>query len=205
MSGGRQEVIATEKPFGLGRFSGPDGAFTGLVVGEAVARLSCVRDGLSDGLSPVAVLGRWDELADDLCGAAEQAASGGLETQPVTSLKRLAPVEPRQLLAAGLNYRTHVIDLMVDQRVGSRPGMGVEEIREEVTAVMDERTRSGVPFLWVGLPTSVCGPDDDIVLRADSERTDWELELAAVIGGPARDVPRDRRSRAWRAGRWQTT
>ena len=119
---------------------------------------------------------------------------GGLETQPVTSLRRLTPVEPRQLLAAGLNYRTHVIDLMVDQRVGSRPGMGVDEIRAEATAVMDERTRSGVPFLWVGLPTSVCGPDDDIVLRADSERTDWELELAAVIGVTGARRPARRRA-----------
>jgi 2-keto-4-pentenoate hydratase/2-oxohepta-3-ene-1,7-dioic acid hydratase in catechol pathway len=185
-------VIATEGPFGLGRFSGSDGAFTGLVVGEAVAPLSCVRDDLSDRLSPVAVLARWDELAGDLSRAAGQVARGDLEAQPVASLRRLTPVEPRQLLAAGLNYRTHVIDLMVDGRIGSRPGMSVDEIRAEATAVMDERTRSGVPFLWVGLPTSVCGPDDNIVLRADSERTDWELELAAVIGVPARDVPRDR-------------
>jgi len=185
-------VIATDGPFGLGRFSGSDAAFTGLVVGEAVARLSCVRDDLSDGLSPVAVLARWDELAGDLSRAAGQMACGDLEAQPVASLRRLTPVEPRQLLAAGLNYRTHVIDLMVDGRIGSRPGMSVDEIRAEATAVMDERARSGVPFLWVGLPTSVCGPDDDIVLRADSERTDWELELAAVIGAPARDVARDR-------------
>ena len=63
-------MIATGTPFGLGRFAGPDGTFTGLVVGEAVARLSCVRDGLSDGLPPVAVLARWDELADDLSRAA---------------------------------------------------------------------------------------------------------------------------------------
>ena len=102
------------------------------------------------------------------------------DAQPVASLRRLPPVEPRQLLAAGLNYRTHVIDLMVDQRVGSRPDMGVEEIRAEATAIMDERADRGVPFLWVGLPTSVCGPDDDILLRADSERTDWE---ARACGG----------------------
>jgi 2-keto-4-pentenoate hydratase/2-oxohepta-3-ene-1,7-dioic acid hydratase in catechol pathway len=185
-------VIEAESPFALGRFSGSHGAFTGVVVGERVVRLACVRDDLSDELSPVAVLARWDELAGHLSRAAEQAASGGLEAEPVTSLRRLAPVEPRQLLAAGLNYRTHVIDLMVDQRLGSRPGMSVDEIRAEATAVMDDRATSGVPFLWVGLPTSVCGPDDDIVLRADSERTDWELELAAVIGMPARDVPRER-------------
>ena len=70
-------MIATEGLFGLGRFSGSDGAFTGLVVGEAVAPLSCVRDDLSDRLSPVAVLARWDELAGDLSRAAGQIASGG--------------------------------------------------------------------------------------------------------------------------------
>ena len=184
-------MTRTAPPFCLGRFAGSTGAFTGVVVGDAVARLSIVRDDLDDGLAPVAVLAQWESLGDDLAVAAAQIASGGLDAQPVASLRRLPPVEPRQLLAAGLNYRTHVIDLMVDQRVGSRPDMGVEEIRAEATAIMDERADRGVPFLWVGLPTSVCGPDDDILLRADSERTDWELELAAVIGRPAHGVPRE--------------
>ena len=54
------------------------------------------------------------------------------------------------MFAAGLNYRKHVIDLMVDQRVGSRADMTVDDIRAEVTELMDERARSGVPLSGSG-------------------------------------------------------
>jgi 2-keto-4-pentenoate hydratase/2-oxohepta-3-ene-1,7-dioic acid hydratase in catechol pathway len=69
--------------------------------------------------------------------------------------------------------------------------MSPDEIRAEVTAVMDERARSGIPLVFAGLPSSICGPDDDVHLRADAQRNDWELELAAVIGRPGRNVPRE--------------
>jgi 2,4-diketo-3-deoxy-L-fuconate hydrolase len=36
--------------------------------------------------------------------------------------------------------------------------------------------------------TSLCGPNDDIVLPAGSEQTDWEIELGIVIGATARQV-----------------
>ena len=183
-------MTAAAAPFCLGRFAGPAGVFTGLVVSDAVVPLSAVREDLTNDLPPDAVLARWDELGEALARSAEQIADGE-HTIPLTSLQRLCPVEPRQVFAAGLNYRKHVIDLMVDQRVGSRADMSVDDIRAEVTELMDERARSGVPFVWVGLPSSICGPDDDIVLRPGSERTDWELELAAVIGQPARGVSPD--------------
>jgi len=31
-------------------------------------------------------------------------------------------------------------------------------------------------------PSCLCGPYDDLVLPRDSKRTDWEVELAFVIG-----------------------
>jgi ureidoglycolate lyase len=37
--------------------------------------------------------------------------------------------------------------------------------------------------------SSIAGPDDDVVLPASSSRTDWEVELAIVIGAMARRVP----------------
>ena len=36
---------------------------------------------------------------------------------------------------------------------------------------MDERARSGTPLVFAGLPSSICGPDDDVHLRADAEPT----------------------------------
>ena len=96
-----EHVTRAAPPFCLGRFAGSEGASPAWVVGNAVARLSAVREELDDGLSPVAVLDRWESLADPLAGAAAQIAGGGLDAQPVASLRRLPPVEPRQLLAAG--------------------------------------------------------------------------------------------------------
>jgi 2-keto-4-pentenoate hydratase/2-oxohepta-3-ene-1,7-dioic acid hydratase in catechol pathway len=81
-----------------------------------------------------------------------------------------------------MNYRKHVIDLMVDSGINTR---------DEAVAIMDERARSGTPLVFAGLPSAICGPDDDVRLRADSDTSDWELELAAVIARTPRDVSRD--------------
>ncbi|NUO99189.1 MAG: fumarylacetoacetate hydrolase family protein, partial [Nonomuraea sp.] len=63
--------------------------------------------------------------------------------------------------------------------------------REEVAAMMDRRAAEGTPYLFVGLPSAVAGPYDDLVLPGYSGKHDWELELAAVIGRPAFRVTRD--------------
>jgi 2-keto-4-pentenoate hydratase/2-oxohepta-3-ene-1,7-dioic acid hydratase in catechol pathway len=186
-------VSAPTTPFSLGRFSGTAGAFTGVVVDDVAVPISACGVRIEDDAEPAAVLGRWAEVGESLMSVAQvvHEAGGASEAVPVTALQRLVPVRPRQVFAAGLNYRKHVIDLMVDQRVGSRPGVDVEEIRAETTAMMDERARSGVPYVFVVLPSALCGADDDIVLRPDSDRTDWELELAAVIARPARNLSRE--------------
>ncbi|MBE7172732.1 MAG: fumarylacetoacetate hydrolase family protein [Williamsia sp.] len=38
------------------------------------------------------------------------------------------------------------------------------------------------PILFMKSTTALCGPFDDIVLPKDSQKTDWEVELAVVIG-----------------------
>lgn len=38
------------------------------------------------------------------------------------------------------------------------------------------------PVLFLKLPNTVIGPNDDVVLPRRSERTDWEVELGVVIG-----------------------
>src|SRR4051794_18955307 len=165
----------SESPcFSLGRFDAGQGSFTGVVcggrIGAVTDTLSGWRDTGVEGLLP-----DWDDHVARLREAVsrDRAWMRWAEGQ----IRPLAPLRPRQLFGAGMNYRTHVVDLMVDEGVGSRPGMSCEEIRAEATAVMDERARSGTPLVFAGLPSSICGPDDDVQLRADSKRTDWELEL----------------------------
>lgn len=68
----------------------------------------------------------------------------------------------RQCLAIGLNYRKHAAE------------SGMELPTE--------------PLIFFKAITSLSGPNDDIVLPPGSEATDWEIELAIVIGQTARRV-----------------
>jgi len=68
----------------------------------------------------------------------------------------------RQFIAIGLNYRKHA-----------------EEAGLPIPAE---------PIVFSKAVTSLCGPDDDIVLPPGAEQGDWEIELGIVIGSTARAV-----------------
>ncbi|MES2258100.1 MAG: fumarylacetoacetate hydrolase family protein [Pseudomonadota bacterium] len=68
----------------------------------------------------------------------------------------------RQFIAIGLNYRKHA---------------------EEAGLPLPVE-----PIVFTKALTSLCGPDDDIVMPHGSEQTDWEIELGIVIGSTARQV-----------------
>jgi 2-keto-4-pentenoate hydratase/2-oxohepta-3-ene-1,7-dioic acid hydratase in catechol pathway len=102
----------------------------------------------------------------------------------------LAPLEPRQVVQAGANYRTHVIDLAV-QHTELTAGRTEEQVRAETAAMMDERARTGIPYFFPGLFSAITGPYDDVVLPGYSATHDWELELTVVIGRTARAVSRE--------------
>lgn len=53
---------------------------------------------------------------------------------------------------------------------------------------MDRRAAEDLPYVFIGLPSAITGPYDDVVLPSWADRPDWELELAAVIGRPAHRV-----------------
>jgi len=68
----------------------------------------------------------------------------------------------RQFFAIGLNYKGHIAEAGLPQP-------------EE-------------PMLFNKALTSLCGPDDDIVLPKGSKASDWEVELAVVIGREASNI-----------------
>jgi len=47
------------------------------------------------------------------------------------------------------------------------------------------------PVLFLKATSSIIGPNDDVVLPPDSQKSDWEVELGVVIGKAARYVPLD--------------
>ena len=89
------------------------------------------------------------------------------ERVPVGETRLLAPVIPRsKVVGVGRNYADHAA-----------------ELGNEVPAE---------PLLFLKPNTSVAGPDDPIVLPRQSQRVDYEGELAVVIGRLCKDVPRER-------------
>ncbi|SVD09475.1 uncharacterized protein METZ01_LOCUS362329, partial [marine metagenome] len=58
----------------------------------------------------------------------------------------------------------------------------------------DHAKESGVepptePVIFFKSTTSICGPYDDFVIPKNATKTDWEVELALVIGKKAKYVP----------------
>ncbi|WP_128377249.1 fumarylacetoacetate hydrolase family protein [Streptomyces cavernae] len=169
-------------PFALGTLSAPDQApFPGLVVPEG--RVLDLRTALGEPvLTTRGIFERWDEELPRLRSLAADAT--GDAWRPLDGLRVHAPVEPRQVFQSGANYRQHVIDLEVAHRAADDPRTD-EEARAEIAAVMDRRAAEDLPYVFIGLPTAITGPYDDVVLPAWAEQPDWELELAAVIAKPA--------------------
>jgi 2-keto-4-pentenoate hydratase/2-oxohepta-3-ene-1,7-dioic acid hydratase in catechol pathway len=108
------------------------------------------------------------------------------------SLRTHAPVVPRQIFQAGANYHKHVVDLIVAGALARDPSTDADRVRADASEMMRKRALGGKPYIFMGLASSLTGPHDPIVIPYDVRQADWELELAAVIGIPARRVRRDK-------------
>src|SRR5947209_15734251 len=131
------------------------------------------------------VFERWAELEGDV-----RATGRGRDGLALDDVVLTAPVEPRQLLQTGANYRTHVVDLEVGHMAKDDP-RPIEEVRAATARMMDERAAHSEPYFFLGLPQTVVGDDRDLVLPAYSDKQDWELELAAIIGRTTFRVTRE--------------
>jgi 2-keto-4-pentenoate hydratase/2-oxohepta-3-ene-1,7-dioic acid hydratase in catechol pathway len=88
-------------------------------------------------------------------------ASGRLPELDPTELRVGAPVaRPGKVVCFGLNYRDHAA---------------------EVGVALPDR-----PVVFMKDPYAVVGPYDTVLIPRGSSRTDWEIELAVVIGREAR-------------------
>jgi len=85
------------------------------------------------------------------------------ETLPLADVRLLAPVEPRQLVAIGLNYRGHA--------------------EESGMALPDH------PLIFIKTPNCVVGPGEPVLLpKMAPDEVDYECELVIVIGTEAKNV-----------------
>lgn len=168
-------------PYALARFRTDDGVAIGVVVGDRIRPVSTAELGgdLNDLLASGAA--GWQRVA-----ALAEATEGWLALNDVTLT---APVVPRQVIQAGANYRSHVIELVVAGLTADN-SRTPEEARAFAAEIMDKRAAHGEPYFFIGLPACVVGDDVALTLPSYSEVHDWELELAIVIGREAFHVSR---------------
>jgi 2-keto-4-pentenoate hydratase/2-oxohepta-3-ene-1,7-dioic acid hydratase in catechol pathway len=114
----------------------------------------------------------------DLSGAVRDIDGEALAPASLDRLRRLDPASlplvsgtPRlgpcvgsvsKIVAIGLNYRLHA--------------------QEAGAAIPTE------PIFFMKATSSICGPDDDVIIPKNSQKTDYEVELGIVIGSLARHV-----------------
>ena len=72
------------------------------------------------------------------------------------------PVAPSKLIAVGLNYSDHIAEM--------------------------KRTPLGMPLIWFKSPSSLLPHDGTIEIAFPEHQTDFEVELAVVIGKSAKNV-----------------
>src|ERR1700722_19084585 len=152
----------------------PGGVFTGLVRGDRVrdvSALGTVNDLLAD----------WDAALVTLAELAEQADDA--VWHDLASLDVRCPVDPRQILQCGANYRSHVVDIVMAERradesmTGHNNDVPEHEVRAWAEAMMDERAKTGSPYVFAGLRSALAGPYDQIVLPERGPTHDWGVEL----------------------------
>ena len=175
-------------PFALARFREGAGARLGLVAGERIRALDAAELGAVD-LNAFLAAPDWDRLAA-LATAGGSVPEPGEGWMPLAEVTLTAPVQPRQVLQAGANYREHVIEL-VAAGLTNNSDRTPEEAREFAAKMMDDRAANGEPYFFIGLPACVVGDDVSLVLPGYSDVHDWELELAIVIGRDAFRVSRE--------------
>jgi len=87
----------------------------------------------------------------------------GRRRYPLKQIILLTPVVPSKIVALGLNFRDHAAELGL--------------------AIPDE------PIMFLKPPSALVGPDDPIVYPRESQRVDYEGELAIVMKRRCRNAP----------------
>ena len=192
----RSEAQNPPAPYKLGMFQESGRAFPGLVVGETLV-VDLSRAGVNAPPTLAELIARWDgamaERLGRLAGDAQRQAPAF--AFQLAQVKTLVPLpDPDAILMAARNYAEHANEMAAAGRT-----LGT-------TTVVDEKVRVGIPGLWTRqasdqrgnpylfpkLKSSLIADKDAIVLPPGRQKIDYECELVAVIGRPARRVPLDR-------------
>jgi 2-keto-4-pentenoate hydratase/2-oxohepta-3-ene-1,7-dioic acid hydratase in catechol pathway len=161
----------------LATYQSADGPRAGLVIDDKVydaARLT----GNATYASVFAIINDWKAAQGALKAAAARASRSKAKGQPLGRTKLRAPLLwPCTIYCAGANYADHAAEMA--RRMNRPPEP-------------DPHTQGLKPWHFIKAARAVADPGATVKISNISDRVDWEVELAAVIGRPARDVPEDK-------------
>lgn len=190
------EAQVTPQPYKLGMFQEGTRTFVGEVVGDSLV-LDLSRANVNAPATLQELIARWDAPTAERLGLL---AGEALQKQPsfafqLSAVKTLVPIsDPDAILMAARNYAEHANEMA---QVGRTAG---------TTSVIDDKVKSGIPGLWIRqssdqrpnpylfpkLKSSLVATGTPIQLPQGRTRIDYECELVAVIGKPAKRVPVER-------------
>jgi 2-keto-4-pentenoate hydratase/2-oxohepta-3-ene-1,7-dioic acid hydratase in catechol pathway len=161
----------------LATYRSSEGPRAGLVIGEEVfdaAKLT----GKPAYASVIGILADWKAAEGALKKAAAGAAKSRGKRQPLKKTKLLAPVQfPSTIYCAGANYGDHAAAMAA--REGNPPPP-------------DPHEQNLKPWHFLKASRTIADPGATVKLSGYAKAMDWEIELAAVIGRPAKDVPKEK-------------
>lgn len=161
----------------LATYRSTEGPRAGLVIGDEVfdaARLT----GKPTYATVIGILEDWRIAEGALKKAAAGAAKSRAKRQPLSKTKLLAPVRfPSAIYCAGANYADHAAAMAA--REGSPPPA-------------DPHEQGLKPWHFLKATRTIADPGASVKISGYANAMDWEIELAAIIGRPAKDVAKEK-------------
>ncbi|MDE2375319.1 MAG: fumarylacetoacetate hydrolase family protein, partial [Hyphomicrobiales bacterium] len=161
----------------LATYRSSEGPRAGLVVGEDIFDAAKLTGKPAYG-SVTGILADWRRADGVLKKAAAGVGKSRVKRMPLGKTKLLAPVpNPPTIFCAGANYADHAAAMARKQ--------GMPE-------PADPHELGLAPWFFIKSAGTLTGPGAAIKATHYAKELDWEIELAAVIGRPAKDVPKEK-------------
>jgi len=167
---------STMSQYKLATYQSAQGPRAGLIVDDTIFDLAAAT-GRASYTTMLDVLRDWDAARGMLAEAAKTAAKKA-EGRPLNGTKLLPPVPtPGAIFCAGANFSDHMMEMAKVQNIAPEP---------------DPHEVGLKPWHFIKAMHCLAPPDSTVKLPPYSRMVDWEAELTAVIGRPARNVSLER-------------
>ena len=171
MAGGKRAA------YKLATYQTKDGPRAGIVVDDDIFDAGKIT-GKPAYATVAGILADWRKAERALRNAVGGAASIRAKKTPLAKTKLLAPVpHPQTIFCAGANYQDHAAAMA--RKVG-------------MPEPADPHQQGLKPWHFIKAARTIADPGATIKALHYAKELDWEIELAAIIGRPAKDVLKEK-------------